>query len=318
MPNSNDFLMFATASGANVLPPATWATTPVRSTGFQSGLGKSIEVSTAIRQAAFVAAMVAQFTADLGPGNVLDNGNLSAFEAQFEAALKALVGGGGSPFSIGLQNIRQFTTVGATPYTPTAGARAFFVQAQAPGGGGGGTSSPGAGAVSAGQSGSAGGYAEKYVLTSGLTFPATITIGAAGAGGAANGNGGSGGTTSFVCTGMTSIICTGGQGGPDNGNTGSFPTTSAGSSGGTATGGDINVVGGAAQGILFLSASSVLTGLSGTTSLGSPALQTSIAVNGQSGTGFGTGGGGGLSYAGNGAKSGGAGSPSVVIITELF
>src|SRR6185437_14674165 len=84
---SNDFKPFAIAAGANVLSPSTWAADSALSVGFQVGIASSTKANTAIRQASFVAAMIAQFTADNGPGNVQDNGNLATLESQFEAAL---------------------------------------------------------------------------------------------------------------------------------------------------------------------------------------------------------------------------------------
>jgi hypothetical protein len=98
MANSNDFFPpFGTGSGANVLTPATWAVDPNRTAGFQNGIANPAEANTAWRQASFPAAMLAQFTADFGPGNVVDNGNLAAFEAQFEAALRSYLAGFFSP-----------------------------------------------------------------------------------------------------------------------------------------------------------------------------------------------------------------------------
>jgi hypothetical protein len=91
--NSNDFTPFATGVGANVLAPATWAADPAKTAGFSAGIAPSVKLNTAWRQSTFVSAMIAQFTADFGPGNVVDNGNLAAFEAQFEAALNAYLAG---------------------------------------------------------------------------------------------------------------------------------------------------------------------------------------------------------------------------------
>jgi hypothetical protein len=91
--NSNDFTPFATGVGANVLAPATWAADPAKTAGFSAGIASSVKLNTAWRQSTFVSAMIAQFTADFGPGNVVDNGNLPAFEAQFEAALNAYLAG---------------------------------------------------------------------------------------------------------------------------------------------------------------------------------------------------------------------------------
>lgn len=221
--------------------------------------------------------------------------------------------------TIGLENIVQITGTGAHPYTPSSpNVRALRIRGQAPGGGGGSTSSPSTGQASVGLSGSGGGYAEKYVLTAGLTFPATVTIGAPGSAGTAGSGGGAGGTTSFVCTGMTSIVCTGGNGGLHGGVSTTFPGFGAGTSGGSASGGDININGGPAQSAILLSASALTTGQSGGSQLGTPGLQEGVGSNGAPGTGFGSGGSGGCAPGPSGAFSGAAGSPGIFIVTELF
>ena len=91
MANVNNIFPFGTGAGANVMPSASWQTTAARLTGFEAGLAQSIQVNTAVRQAAFVATMIAQFTADYGNANVLDDGNVAAFEANFEAALQQFI-----------------------------------------------------------------------------------------------------------------------------------------------------------------------------------------------------------------------------------
>jgi hypothetical protein len=89
MPHSTEILPFAIGDGANVRTPSDWSGDTRRQTGFQIGVADPTAINTAIRQAAFSAAMVAEFTATYGPGDVLDNGNVDAFMAQFSAALAA-------------------------------------------------------------------------------------------------------------------------------------------------------------------------------------------------------------------------------------
>lgn len=87
---TNDFVAFAIGSGANVEPPTTWAADPVLAQGFQAGNASSAKANTALRQATSIAAMIAQFTANYGPGNVQDNGDLATLLSQFKAALSGV------------------------------------------------------------------------------------------------------------------------------------------------------------------------------------------------------------------------------------
>ena len=114
------------------------------------------------------------------------------------------------------------------------------------GGGGAGSAVGGGSAVNVGGSGAGGGYARKTILKASLAATVTVTIGAGGTGGAAAAtanNGTNGGTTSFGAH----CSATGGKGG--NGQNGFAPTTNArDNSGGTGSGGDINVQGEAGDG----------------------------------------------------------------------
>lgn len=87
-PGSNQFLPFATASGANVLTPADYAALAALAQGFQSGIAKSQYVNTPLRQATFVAAAIAQIIANSGV-NANDDGNVSTFVTNFLAAVYA-------------------------------------------------------------------------------------------------------------------------------------------------------------------------------------------------------------------------------------
>lgn len=82
----NDFKAFATASGANVLSQEDYNALTAASVGWSSGVAKSSEVNKAIRQATFIAAALAQYTANKSGLDVLDDGNLSGFIAKMSSA----------------------------------------------------------------------------------------------------------------------------------------------------------------------------------------------------------------------------------------
>ena len=94
---TNQFLPFGAGAGANVMTAAEYSALPARTSGFQSGVAKSREVNTPIRQAAFVASMIGQFIADNTGQDVLDNADRAALEASFIAALNAVVNRQQSP-----------------------------------------------------------------------------------------------------------------------------------------------------------------------------------------------------------------------------
>ena len=109
MANKNAFFPYATATGANVEAPGAWAADPIRFLGFVAGIASSAKFNAALRQASVPSAMLAQFVADYGPSDVNDDGDLSALEAQFVAALTQII----------LQKIPPFP---AFPTIPTYGA----------------------------------------------------------------------------------------------------------------------------------------------------------------------------------------------------
>lgn len=105
---SSDYYTWATAGGANVMTPAVYNALVARQQGAQSGIASSQQYNTAMRQASEVATMVAKFTADYGPSNVLDDGNIAVFETQFYAALQQMVNNTTGPF----QGVNRGTDVG--------------------------------------------------------------------------------------------------------------------------------------------------------------------------------------------------------------
>jgi hypothetical protein len=88
MAGINEFQAFATAPGANVLAPATYAALPAVATGFMDGIAITEQLNTVWRQSSFIAAAVAQIVAN-GGLNALDDGNVAGFTSNFLAALAA-------------------------------------------------------------------------------------------------------------------------------------------------------------------------------------------------------------------------------------
>lgn len=83
----NDFKPFATGAGANVMSQADWEALPALLSGFTAGKASSAQVNKAIRQSAFIAAALAQYTANKSGMDVLDDGDVSGFIAKMTTAL---------------------------------------------------------------------------------------------------------------------------------------------------------------------------------------------------------------------------------------
>ncbi|EJM3255426.1 tail fiber protein [Salmonella enterica] len=82
----NDFKPFATGKGANVTAQPDWEALPALLSGFTAGKASSAQVNKALRQASFIAAALAQYTASRSEQDVLDDGDLSGFIAKMSAA----------------------------------------------------------------------------------------------------------------------------------------------------------------------------------------------------------------------------------------
>ncbi|HDC2731277.1 TPA: phage tail protein [Escherichia coli] len=83
---TNNFKPFATAANANVTAQADWESLPDLLSGFTAGKASSAQVNKAIRQASFIAAALAQYTANKSGLDVLDDGDLNGFIAKMSAA----------------------------------------------------------------------------------------------------------------------------------------------------------------------------------------------------------------------------------------
>lgn len=84
---TNNFKPFATAANANVTAQADWEALPALLSGFMAGKASSAQVNKAIRQASFIAAALAQYTANKSGLDVLDDGDVSGFIAKMTTAL---------------------------------------------------------------------------------------------------------------------------------------------------------------------------------------------------------------------------------------
>ncbi|EOM1151919.1 hypothetical protein ACNA9W_004579 [Citrobacter freundii] len=83
---TNNFKPFATAANANVTAQADWEALPALLSGFMAGKASSAQVNKAIRQASFIAAALAQYTANKSGMDVLDDGDLNGFISKMGTA----------------------------------------------------------------------------------------------------------------------------------------------------------------------------------------------------------------------------------------
>lgn len=87
MPALNEFLIFGTGPGANVLTQVAYANLAARSTGFSAGIAKSNELNKVWRQASTMASAIAEYIASVSGDDVLDDGVLASKVASFNKAL---------------------------------------------------------------------------------------------------------------------------------------------------------------------------------------------------------------------------------------
>lgn len=92
MSGTNQYLPFATGSGANTLSFTTYAASSLVSQGHQPGTALAEIVNTTFRQLSVGVAGVAKFTVDNHPtdADMLDDGSVVNFATKFKASLDAL------------------------------------------------------------------------------------------------------------------------------------------------------------------------------------------------------------------------------------
>ncbi|MFT2253382.1 gp53-like domain-containing protein [Escherichia coli] len=83
---TNNFKAFALDPNANVTSQADWEALPALLSGFTAGKASSAQVNKAIRQATFIAAALAQYTANKSGLDVLDDGDVAGFITKMSAA----------------------------------------------------------------------------------------------------------------------------------------------------------------------------------------------------------------------------------------
>lgn len=83
----NDFLPFATGSGANVLPQSSYAALSAISTGYQAGIAQSAALNKTWRQSSIMAAVVAQFIVAQTGQTAIDDGTTATLLANLATAV---------------------------------------------------------------------------------------------------------------------------------------------------------------------------------------------------------------------------------------
>lgn len=300
---TNNFKPFAIGNSANVTSQADYEALAALLTGFTSGKASSAQINKAIRQSTVMAYVLAQFISDSAAVDVLDNGVPATILANLKAGLNA-----------GYRQ-KRFTTSGS--FIVPAGVTTVYLSGCAGGGGGGGGSSRNS-TSSAGTGGGGGGSGQSVIkypvsVTPGQTI--AVTIGAGGSSGpaataAAAGSGGAGGNTIFG-TLLTLVAGAGGSGGnygtvAQSGGTGGngYPNGGVAVSSQPTTAGQYGIAGqGASNPYGGGGAGGVCGG------------QSTSAGGDSYGFGSGGGGGGGNNVDTNGTgKSGGIGSPGLLIV----
>lgn len=199
----------------------------------------------------------------------------------------------------------------------------IIVEVVGGGGGGAGAAATTAGNASGGGSGGGGGYARKMFTAADLagdsTYDVVVGGGGAGVSGATAPNAGS--PSSFAGTGITTVQGNGGGVGAHLAS-GSSDIGRVGGTGGTASGGDINVKGAAGQ-MSFRDSAKFTSGTGGSSALGGGGVGATSAngsdqIAGNAGGAYGGGGSGAISQGGGTAATGGNGADGVVIVTEFY
>jgi len=206
--------------------------------------------------------------------------------------------------------VQVFATSGT--YTPTSGMLYCIVECVGGGGGGGGASATTSNTVDCGSGGGAGGYARRRLTAAEVGSSKTVMIGAGGSG-SAGGAGSDGGTTSFG----TLCVASGGSGGSVGGGFANGGCVNGGS-GGAGSAGDFLAYGGNGQPLAVVYPYLVLPGGGGNSIFGRGGQPVGGSANGNAGYGKGAGGGGANNLTSQStARSGGAGSDGICIVTEF-
>ena len=130
---TNQLLPFGTGGGANVLSYANYLALAARLSGFTAGVADPQQLNSVWRQGAFGAAMLGQFTADNSGLDVLDDGNVASFEANFKSALLAVIRGESSSlvhYGVDTGAANSLTATVAPAITTIAAGTTLILKAQ--------------------------------------------------------------------------------------------------------------------------------------------------------------------------------------------
>jgi hypothetical protein len=120
---SSDFLVFAGASGANVVSQSTYASMGALGPGFSTGIAESNQLNKVWRQGSIMAAVLGQFIADITTQNSVDDGTTATLLGNLLTAIQA------SEFQVdvsGASNAISLTYVPAPIVPLTDGAQYTF------------------------------------------------------------------------------------------------------------------------------------------------------------------------------------------------
>jgi hypothetical protein len=295
----NDFLAWAIATGANVMPQAAYAS-PTANPALQFGVGTGLADPTLAnktwRQSSVISSMIAQFIVNLDGVDVFDDGNLSGLLTNFVNALTAHL-------QIHTQtNVQSYSTHGSFSFTVPSGVFRLYVPGLVGAGGGGGGGQGSATWSSGG--GASGGFSSGYItVTPGQIIP--VTVGQGGAGGLnTNGAvGGTGGSTSFGAF----ISATGGTGGVGG------TSTAAGGTPGIGSGGSIFNFSGSNGADGNPGLATVQGGQGGASAFGGGGRTATFNISAMNGLAPGSGG-GGIWNTGLGAQVGGIGADGALFV----
>ena len=211
------------------------------------------------------------------------------------------------------------SALGSGTYFPTPGimkAKITIIGGGAAGGGAGTGASTGAAAAGGG----GGGACIKWLAGSSLFASYPYIVGAGGPAGVSGNNAGLAGSSTIFGSSILSTALIAGTGVPGNGSAGaSTATTNSGQqAGGTAIGGDINIVGGPSGAGIIFGAGNLTAGAGGGSYLASPSIAAAgTTTGGTSGNLYGGGGSGGSQVNNGGTQVGGVGAQGVIIIEEF-
>lgn len=223
-----------------------------------------------------------------------------------------------------VNNVTETLLTSGTTYTVTDDVIAALVYCIGGGGGGGGADNGDTAATAIAGGGGGGGTAIKVYSKAELGTSCTYSVGGGGTAGTnLGGNGGNGSASTFTPNGTGAALTgNGGNGGTGLNTAGqTAPLTVARGTGGTATGGDINIHG-ADGGLGIILSASIIYGGDGGMSIFPPdgtgaVLSATGATAGASGTNYGVGGGGAAAINTTAGAAGGAGASGAIWIIEF-